>query len=92
MPDVRAQGAHVRGGAAAALACAKEGGSEMSDRMEYEVVGPRKGESEWRVEAIDYENDGEVYLAIFSGPGAEKRAKEYARLKRSLQAAWDSRL
>jgi len=35
---------------------------------------------EWRVEAIN-EQRGEVYVAVFSGPGAEARAHEYASLK-----------
>ncbi len=46
--------------------------------MEYEV---KQDGSEWRVEAIDYESEGEVYVAIFSGPGADARAREYARFK-----------
>ncbi len=36
---------------------------------------------EWRVEAIDYESEGEVYVAIFTGPKARERADEYARFK-----------
>jgi hypothetical protein len=40
-------------------------------------------ESEWRVEAINYDGDGEVYLAIFSGPSARERAEEYAAFKTS---------
>ena len=35
---------------------------------------------EWRVEAIDYEHEGECYVAIFSGPQAEERAKVYANI------------
>ena len=34
---------------------------------------------DWTVEAIG--SDGEIYKADFSGPDAEKRAREYARLK-----------
>lgn len=36
-------------------------------------------ESAWTVEAIG--SDGEIYQAIFVGPDAESRAREYARLK-----------
>lgn len=36
---------------------------------------------EWRVEAIDYESEGEIYVAVFTGPDAEKRAREYASFK-----------
>lgn len=32
---------------------------------------------EWGVEAVEYE-DGTVEMALFSGPGAEKRARAYA--------------
>ena len=46
--------------------------------MKYEVI---QDGSEWRVEAIDYDSDGQVYVAIFSGPGAQARAREYARFK-----------
>lgn len=35
--------------------------------------------SSWTVEAIG--SDGEIYQAIFAGPEAEKRAREYARFK-----------
>jgi len=34
----------------------------------------------WRVESVNYELDGEVYLAAFSGPTAEQQAKAYAAL------------
>lgn len=51
--------------------------------MKYEVV-PTLGvpdQSEWRVEAIDYESEGECYVTIFSGPQSKERAEEYARFK-----------
>lgn len=38
---------------------------------------------EWRVEAIDYESEGECYVTIFSGPSAEERAREYLAWKQS---------
>lgn len=47
--------------------------------MEYEVT---QDSDEWRVEAIDYEADGQVYVTIFSGPKAQVRAEEYAWFKR----------
>lgn len=49
--------------------------------MIYEVVQSAHVNGEWRVEAIDYERDGEVYVAIFSGPHAEERAEDYAAWK-----------
>lgn len=39
------------------------------------------GTDDWRVEAIDYENEGIVYVTCFSGPDAEERAEEYAAWK-----------
>ncbi len=42
----------------------------------YDLTG-----TEWRVEAIDYENEGVCYVAIFSGPLARERAEEYAAFK-----------
>lgn len=56
--------------------------------MLFEVIGDRTTDSGdvWRVEAINYEGDGEVYVAVFSGPGAEERAHEYADWKNRTQA------
>ena len=49
--------------------------------MRYEAVPDRLYAPDWRVEAIDHEGDGEVYVTLFSGPLAEARAKEYAAWK-----------
>lgn len=49
--------------------------------MTFEAVPDRVTPGEWRVEAINYASEGEVYVAIFAGPLAEERAKEYARWK-----------
>jgi hypothetical protein len=46
--------------------------------MQHEVVKDRTMLDSWRVEAINFQGDGEVYVAIFSGPDAEKRARDYA--------------
>jgi hypothetical protein len=51
--------------------------------MTYEVVESAGGPGEWRVEAIDHEGEGVVYVAIFSGPRAKERAREYAIWKKS---------
>jgi hypothetical protein len=40
---------------------------------------------DWRVEGRDHENEGQVYVAIFSGPQARERAKEYADWKSSKE-------
>jgi hypothetical protein len=39
--------------------------------------------AEWRVEEIDSDGDGGIDMAIFSGPHAEQRAKEFAEQLRS---------
>lgn len=47
--------------------------------VEYEIVickEPKCGNP--RVEAINYDGDGECYVAEFMGPDAESRAREYA--------------
>jgi len=50
----------------------------MRPAIEIEVV-PRTGAmSEWSVEAIDYGSEGNVYVTLFAGPEAERRAREYA--------------
>ena len=49
--------------------------------MEYEVVKTKGAMATWQVEAIDYDNEGIIYFALFSGPAAEKRAREYAAFK-----------
>jgi hypothetical protein len=49
--------------------------------MEYEVIQSRDVPGEWRVEAIDFKSDGQVYVTIFSGPEAQERAEEYAAWK-----------
>lgn len=66
--------------------------------MQYEVVQSKNSPGEWRVEAINYDGDGEIYGAIFYGPHAEDRAREYANaendtLNRAKEhAAWRSRI
>jgi len=49
--------------------------------LHYDVVEDRQHHGDFRVEAIDSEADGEIYVAIFSGPEAEARAEEYANWK-----------
>ena len=46
----------------------------------------RNNPGDWRVEAIDYENEGVIYVTIFSGPEAKERAKEYAGIKNAQEA------
>jgi hypothetical protein len=49
--------------------------------MEWECIEDRHHPGDWRVEAIDHDNEGQIYVAIFSGPEAQERAEEYAALK-----------
>lgn len=49
--------------------------------LKYEVAEDKLFPSDWRVEASDYESDGECYVVIFAGPSAEERAREYADFK-----------
>jgi hypothetical protein len=49
--------------------------------MEWECFEDRKNRGDGRVEAIDFDNEGEVYVTIFSGPHARERAQEYAAMK-----------
>ena len=49
--------------------------------MKYEVLQDKKFPQDWRVEAIDFEGDGDCYVTVFGGPKAEQRAREYAAWK-----------
>lgn len=49
--------------------------------MIFEVIQDRRHSSDWRVEAIRDDSEGECYVAIFTGPDAERRAREYAAWK-----------
>jgi hypothetical protein len=53
----------------------------MSNNLSYEVVESRDNPGEWRAEAIDFAGDGECFIAIFTGPLAMDRAREYAAWK-----------
>ena len=49
--------------------------------MYHEIKRSARFPGEWVVEAIDREGEGDVYLAIFSGPAAQERASDYAAWK-----------
>ena len=55
--------------------------SETKATLNYETVPDRHSKTEWRVEAIDYDHDGAILVAVFSGPDAKRRAEEYAAWK-----------
>ena len=45
------------------------------------VVKPSRFEREWIVETFNEDGDGDLRLAVFSGPGAKVRAFEYVSWK-----------
>lgn len=49
--------------------------------MEYEIIEDQLNPSDYRVEAINSQAEGEVYTAIFIGPDAKSRAEEYVGWK-----------
>jgi hypothetical protein len=55
--------------------------------LEAEIVERKDTPNAWGVEAIDYNNDGAIYMAVFSGPDAKERALEYARSKFAMAKA-----
>ena len=55
--------------------------------LDVEVVERRDTPGAWAVEAINSAGDGEIYMAVFSGPAAKDRAVEYATLKYGHVAA-----
>ena len=58
-----------------------DGGSMTADKIiQYEVLEDKLSPGDWRVEWID--KDGSCYVAFFSGPEAENRARHYFRFCR----------
>ena len=55
--------------------------TKVKTTVKYEVAQSRDVRDEYVVEGIDYENDGQIYGALFNGPQAKERAEEYARFK-----------
>jgi hypothetical protein len=51
----------------------------LSAGLVVEVVERRDSRGVWTVEAIG--GDGEIYQALFAGPEAESRAREYSFMK-----------
>jgi hypothetical protein len=46
-------------------------------QMQIEVFADRQFPNDWHVEAIDTKS-GDIFQAVFAGPEAEQRAREYA--------------
>lgn len=49
--------------------------------IHYEVFEDKLHPGDWRAEFIDHADEGLCYVTIFSGPGAQQRAEEYAAYK-----------
>ena len=58
-----------------------------SRKVEYEAVKSRGRHmiDEWQVEGIDFDNDGIIYVTLFSGGDNKQRALEYAGFKNSQE-------
>lgn len=52
--------------------------------LKAEVIQRKDAPDSWGVEAIDFNGDGAIEMAVFSGPKAKERAYEYARSKYTL--------
>ena len=46
-------------------------------QMQIEVFADKQFPNDWHVEAIDTKS-GDIFQAVFAGPEAEQRAREYA--------------
>jgi hypothetical protein len=57
--------------------------NQISKVMKYEIVESRQYPGHWHVEAIDEE--GRVFVTVFSGPEAKERATEYADWKNGVR-------
>ena len=55
--------------------------SAVKTGLHYEVYESADSPGDWVVAAVDGSSEGEVYIALFSGPAAEERAREYALWK-----------
>jgi hypothetical protein len=51
--------------------------------MKYEMVESKSYPDHWHVEAID--DEGRIYVAVFSGPDAKNRATEYLDWKTGVR-------
>jgi len=60
--------------------------------MEYETIADRHEPEQWRVEAINHDSEGEVFVAIFTGSLARERAEEYAAWKNSQERSTKLRI
>jgi hypothetical protein len=68
-----------------AFAVVCSGQMHQKTAIHYEAFEDKQFAPDWRVEAVDDESEGEVYVTIFSGPRARERAEEYASWKNQSQ-------
>ncbi|MNQ97414.1 hypothetical protein D3C85_1130620 [compost metagenome] len=68
------------------LAIAKANDNEPRG-LEVAVAERTNAPGTWGVEAIDTGSEGEIYVALFSGPDAEARAKAYATFAYGLPSS-----
>jgi hypothetical protein len=54
--------------------------------MEWKCFEDKRIPGQWRVEGLDFEDEGNVYVTIFAGPEAQDRAEEYAALKNGQES------
>jgi hypothetical protein len=54
--------------------------------MRYDVARSEEAPFDWVASAVNDEGDGEIYVAVFSGPRAKERAAEYAEWMNSRLA------
>jgi hypothetical protein len=47
--------------------------------MEHKAFQDKDGD--WRVEAVDFDADGDVFISVFYGSDGQSRAEEYAAFK-----------
>ncbi len=52
--------------------------------MDWSIFPDKEFPNDWHVEAID-KDSGDIFVAVFSGPDSEERAREYADWKSSLE-------
>jgi hypothetical protein len=55
----------------------------MRNQLKYEIAESKDYPGHWHVEAVD--NEGLVFVAVFSGPEARDRAAEYADWKNGIR-------
>jgi hypothetical protein len=56
---------------------AKEAPTVQTTHISRAIFADKEFPSDWHVETID-KDSGDIFVALFSGPDAEERAREYA--------------